>query len=104
MQGCGVTHAVLLTPAAGETHAKAEMAERPDRFVRFVSVDPSRADAIEILRKAAMGGAKGFGEMKSRVAADRSGLFARKERTFGSTGLVGALIRDEPRTTPVIER
>jgi predicted TIM-barrel fold metal-dependent hydrolase len=70
MQGCGVTHANLLTQAAAEEHAKEVMAKRPDRFRRFISVDVTRPDAIEVLRKGYENGALGCGEMKSRVAAD----------------------------------
>jgi uncharacterized protein len=71
MQGCGVTHAVLLTNVSAEAHAKEEMAKRPDRYKRFASVDPSRPEAIEVLRNAVMtGSAVGFGEMKSRVKVD----------------------------------
>src|SRR5437016_6292426 len=39
MQGCGVTRAVLLTPAAAQERAKAEMQKRPDTFVRSVTAD-----------------------------------------------------------------
>src|SRR5262245_16627025 len=70
MQGCGVTHAVLLTNVAAEANAKEEMAKRPDRLKRFVSVNPGAPDAIETLRKSVQGGAIGFGEMKSRLKAD----------------------------------
>ena len=67
MDGAGVSRAILLTTAAQDSTAAA--APR-DRFARFTSVDASRADSIEILRKAAASGSLGFGEMKSQVAAD----------------------------------
>src|SRR5215212_8005416 len=71
MQGCGVTHAVLLTQAAAQPHATEETAKRPDRFIRFVSVNAATTpDAVDVLRAAYKDGAKGFGEMKSKVACD----------------------------------
>jgi predicted TIM-barrel fold metal-dependent hydrolase len=70
MQGCGVTHAVLLTNARAVPHAKEEIAKRPDRLKLFVGVDPGSPDAIETLRAAVKDGAIGFGEMKSRFKAD----------------------------------
>ena len=70
MQGCGVTHAVLLTQAAALPHAKEEMTKRPGRFMRFASVNVTGPDAIDVLRSAFKDGAAGFGELKSRVAAD----------------------------------
>jgi predicted TIM-barrel fold metal-dependent hydrolase len=71
MQGCGVTHAVLLTQAAAQPHAKQEMTKRPDRFIRFVSVNAATTpDTVDVLRAAYKDGAKGFGEMKSKVACD----------------------------------
>ena len=70
MQGCGVSHAQLLTSATAEAHIKEEMAKHLGRFLYSVSVDPARADAIEVLRAAIKSGASGFGEMKSRVKAD----------------------------------
>src|SRR3569832_2252201 len=50
MQGCGVTHAVLLTGATDQEKAKAEMERRPGHFVRSVRTDPSAADADKVLR------------------------------------------------------
>jgi len=88
MQGCGVTHAVLLTSANGEAHAKEEMAKHPNHFVRFVSVDPSRPDAIEVLRNAVKSGAVGFGEMKSRVAADSPEM----KRVYELAGELGMFV------------
>ena len=70
MQGCGVTHAVLLTQVANEAHSKEAMEKRPGRFVRFVSINAGAPNAIETLRKALQGGAAGLGEMKSPLAAD----------------------------------
>jgi predicted TIM-barrel fold metal-dependent hydrolase len=70
MQGCGVTNAVLLTRAADEERAKAEMEKRPSRFVRSVSTDPSQPDAARVLEEALRGGAVSIGEMKFHVALD----------------------------------
>lgn len=70
MQGCGVTHAVLLTPATDQDRAKQEMERRPGRFARSVRTDPTAADAEKILRDALKGGAVSIGEMKFSVALD----------------------------------
>jgi predicted TIM-barrel fold metal-dependent hydrolase len=67
MDGAGIARAVLLTGAAQDSNAAAAPAER---FTRFTSVDVTRADAIDLLRRAALAGTRGFGEMKSQVAAD----------------------------------
>jgi predicted TIM-barrel fold metal-dependent hydrolase len=64
-----VTKAVLLTGAAAEARAKQTVAAHPTRFVRVASIDMTQPDAIDYLRKAAKGGALGFGEIKSQVAA-----------------------------------
>ena len=69
LDGSGVTKAVLLTGAAAEDRAKQSVAAQPARFVRFASIDMTQPDAIDYLRKAAQGGAIGFGEIKSQVAA-----------------------------------
>ena len=45
MQGCGVTHAVLLTGIADQDRAKQEMEKRPKRFARSVTGDPAQPDA-----------------------------------------------------------
>jgi predicted TIM-barrel fold metal-dependent hydrolase len=68
MQGCGVTHAVLLTPANGQERAKQEMELRKGHFVRSVSTDPTAADADKVLRDAITAGAVSIGEMKHHVA------------------------------------
>jgi predicted TIM-barrel fold metal-dependent hydrolase len=70
MQGCGVTHAVLLTRVQDEEKAAAEMALRPGVFARSVSLDPAAADAGESLRKAIRGGAVSIGELKYHLALD----------------------------------
>ncbi len=70
MQGCGATNAVLLTRAADQERAKAEMERRPGHFVRSVSTDPSQADADKVLRDAIKRGAVSIGEMKFHVALD----------------------------------
>jgi predicted TIM-barrel fold metal-dependent hydrolase len=69
LDGAGVTRAVLLTGANAEDRAKQTVAAHPDRFVRFASIDMTQPDAIDRLRTAVRGGAIGFGEIKSQVAA-----------------------------------
>ena len=68
MQGCGVTHAVLLTSAADQDRAKAEMDRRAGRFVRSVRTDPTQPGAEKVLRDAIEAGAVSIGEMKFHVA------------------------------------
>lgn len=70
MQGCGVTHAVLLTRDADEGKAKAEASKRAGHFARSVSLDPSRPDAEQALRAAIKDGAVSIGEMKHHLALD----------------------------------
>jgi len=70
MQGCGVTHAVLLTRAQDEERAKAEMEKRPKHFVRSVSANPAQPDADKVLRDALKAGAVSMGEMKYNLALD----------------------------------
>ena len=52
MQGCGVTNAILLTPAADQERAKQEMERRPGRFARSVRTDPAMSGADKVLRDA----------------------------------------------------
>jgi uncharacterized protein len=70
MQGCGVTNAILLTPATDQDRAKQEMERRPGRFARSVRIDPAVPDAETVLRDALKGGAVSIGEMKFHVALD----------------------------------
>ncbi len=70
IQGCGVSNAVLLTQAADEEKAKAEMARRPGHFVRSVVTDPSQAEADSMMREALRGGAVSIGELKYHLALD----------------------------------
>jgi predicted TIM-barrel fold metal-dependent hydrolase len=70
IQGCGVTNAILLTPASQQDRAKQETELRPGHFARSVTTDPSLPDAGKILRDALKGGAVSIGEMKFHVALD----------------------------------
>lgn len=70
MQGCGVTHALLLTRESEEAKAKEEMAKRKGRFVRSVSLDPAAPGAEAALRAAIKDGAVSIGEMKHHLALD----------------------------------
>jgi predicted TIM-barrel fold metal-dependent hydrolase len=71
MDGAGIARAVILADASQDAQAAAMP---KDRFVRYTSVNLAQAgrlDAnIELLRKAAMSGTLGFGEMKSQVQVD----------------------------------
>ncbi len=68
MQGCGVTNAILLTPASDQDRAKQEMDIRPGRFARSVQTDPALPDADKVLRVALRGGAVSIGELKYHLA------------------------------------
>jgi uncharacterized protein len=70
MDGCGVTKAVILGRASQQDRIKSSIRKTPGRMTFFASVDVTQPDAIQTLRDAARNGAIGFGEMKSRVAAD----------------------------------
>jgi len=72
IQGCGVTKAVLLTPAGDEEKAKAEIQRRPRHFVRSVRTDPAQADSSSVLRDALKAGAVSIGELKFHLALDSS--------------------------------
>jgi uncharacterized protein len=70
IKGCGVTKAVLLTPANDQSRAKEEMARRPGVFERSVSADPARPGADQLFRDALKGGAVSIGELKFHLALD----------------------------------
>jgi predicted TIM-barrel fold metal-dependent hydrolase len=70
MQGCGVSHAILLTRAPDEDQAKAEMQRRPGHFQRSVSADPAQPGAIVLMRTALQQGAVSLGELKYHLALD----------------------------------
>lgn len=69
MDGAGVTKSVLLTGAAAEERAKQAVAANPARLVRFAAIDVTQPNTVDYLRSAVQSGAKGFGEIKSQVAA-----------------------------------
>ena len=70
MKGCGVSNAVLLTQASAEEQVKATIAAHPKNFVRFVSADIRKPESFDLLKKSAMAGAIGFGEIKFHLAND----------------------------------
>jgi predicted TIM-barrel fold metal-dependent hydrolase len=70
MNGCGIAKSVILGGAAQRDRIKSRIDQAPGRLRFFASVDVTRPDAIAMLREAAKDGAIGFGELKSRVAAD----------------------------------
>lgn len=70
LDGCGAAKAVILGSAALQGRSRSRMEQAPNRMRFFASVDVTRPDAIETLRGGARAGAIGFGELKSRVAAD----------------------------------
>ena len=69
LDGAGITKAVILTGPALEDRAKQAVAASPSRFIRFASIDVMQPNSVEYLRAALESGAKGFGEIKSQVAA-----------------------------------
>lgn len=71
MDGCGVSHAVILGAATMQDRIRERIERAPGRLTSFASADVTRPDALDTLRKAVEKGAIGFGELKSRnVAAD----------------------------------
>jgi predicted TIM-barrel fold metal-dependent hydrolase len=83
MDGCGVTHAVILSRDA--ERARALQAKYPSRLAWAMSVDVTQADAEARLREAARTGALGFGELKSHVEADGPEL----QRVYALAGELG---------------
>lgn len=70
MDGCGVTHAMLLARSSASEQVKAIQAKYPKRFVWAASADITRPEATELLTKAVKDGAIGLGEIKFHVEAD----------------------------------
>ncbi|HLK17714.1 MAG TPA: amidohydrolase family protein [Bryobacteraceae bacterium] len=70
MQGCGVTHAVLLTPVADQDRARAEMEKRPKVFARSVTGDPAQPETPAAFQQALRNGAVSIGEVKYHLALD----------------------------------
>ena len=68
MDGCGVSHAVILS--RDSERARALQAKYPSRLAWAMSVDVTQPDAVTRLDEAARAGARGFGELKSHVDAD----------------------------------
>jgi len=70
MQGCGVTHAVLLTNASDQDQAKQETEKRPKHFARSVTGDPAQPGAAQVFQDALRKGAVSIGELKFHLALD----------------------------------
>ena len=70
MQGCGVSHAILLTPANSQDRAKEEMKLRPGRFARSVAANPEQPDFNKVIHDALRDGAVSIGELKFHLALD----------------------------------
>ena len=70
MQGCGVTHAVLLTTITDQDRAKQEMEKRPNVFARSVTGDPAQPDTAREFQQALKNGAVSIGELKYHLALD----------------------------------
>ncbi len=70
MQGCGVTHAVLLARANANEQIAFMQAKYPKIFSWAASTDITKPDAADVLTKAVKAGASGFGELKFHVTAD----------------------------------
>jgi predicted TIM-barrel fold metal-dependent hydrolase len=68
MQGCGVTHALLLTGIRDEDRAKQEMEKRSGHFARSVAADPAEPDTGQAIREALKRGAVSIGELKYHLA------------------------------------
>jgi predicted TIM-barrel fold metal-dependent hydrolase len=70
MQGCGVTHAVLLSTSNDRQRAAEEMQKRPKSFVYSVSADPGKPETPKIVKDALQNGAVSIGELKYHLALD----------------------------------
>lgn len=89
LDGCGVSHAVLLTNASDADAAKEAMAKHPGRYAWSARVKVAEPDAAESLRRAVEeDGAVAFGELKDDVAADGPEL----QRLYALAGELGVPI------------
>jgi uncharacterized protein len=70
IEGCGVTHAVLLTSVTDQERAKQEMEKRPNCFARSVTGDPAAPDTARAFQQALQKGAVSIGELKYHLALD----------------------------------
>lgn len=70
LQGCGVSHAVLLARSSSAEQIRSIQAKYPKRFIWAASADITKPDAAEVLTRAIKDGASGFGEIKFHVQAD----------------------------------
>ena len=70
VQGCGVTHAVLLTTISDQDRAKQEMEKRPNCCARSVTGDPAQPDTARAFQQALQNGAVSIGEVKYHLALD----------------------------------
>jgi uncharacterized protein len=70
MDGCGVSHALILARDNSSDQMRAAQAKYPGRLVWAASTDIASAEAERRLTDAVKAGALGFGEMKFHVAAD----------------------------------
>jgi predicted TIM-barrel fold metal-dependent hydrolase len=70
MDGCGVSHAVILARDSSADQMRAAQAKYPGRLMWAASSDITSPDAERRLTEAVKAGALGFGEMKFHVAAD----------------------------------
>jgi predicted TIM-barrel fold metal-dependent hydrolase len=70
IEGCGVTVANLLTPAAADAQAREAIAKHPGRYTRFTSANIAQTEGIEAMRTCVKDGARGLGEIKFHFAVD----------------------------------
>lgn len=70
LDGCGVSHANLLTSAAAAERVHDIQTNYPGRFIWFASADITKPEAEKQLTEAVKSGAGGLGEIKFHVAAD----------------------------------
>jgi len=85
MDGCGVSHAMLLPNANSDDRCKAIMEKHKGRIWRFTNVNITAPNAIELLTESVKGGALGFGELKHPVAIDSPEM----QRIYAVAGELG---------------